>query len=248
LKFSGLVYNMSFFCNKHHWLLYIFDSVITIFILFFALPFFLFLPILIKIDSYGPVFYTQIRIGKNRRFSGNQKAVLTEKRKVNKRGRPFRVYKFRTMHVNAESRCGPVHAIKNDPRITNVGRSLRKYRIDKIPQLWNVLKGDMSFIGLQAVRPEVYNNINFKIPDYEERFTLRPGLIGLGQLCSMNNENPEYKTNQLEFDRILLSGLTFRTWMMMYYFAFLKVLRGRPVDSRVFSAKLNSGKELHENV
>ena len=110
---------------------------------------FLILPILIKLDSKGPVFYTQLRVGRNRRgkfnrriSSGNSNDDLIEdRRKTKYYGKPFTIYKFRTMKDGAEKKCGPVLASVNDPRVTTIGRILQYRYVDKLPRLINILKG-----------------------------------------------------------------------------------------------------------
>jgi lipopolysaccharide/colanic/teichoic acid biosynthesis glycosyltransferase len=115
--------------------------------------FFLILPVLIKLDSRGQVFYSQLRVGRNRRRQNRRSlsvATSANQRNGDRRtagfyGKPFNIYKFRTMREDAEKKCGPVWASDNDPRITSVGRLLRRTHLDELPQLFNILKGDMSF-------------------------------------------------------------------------------------------------------
>jgi len=158
--------------------------------LLLTLPFFIVLPILIKLDSRGPVFYTQLRIGMNRRKRNRrycQQSEVTERRvrerrRYNALGRPFKVIKFRTMVQDAEKRSGPIWATKNDPRVTWLGRILRKTRLDEIPQFINVLKGDMSLVGPRPERPSFVYDLSSKIDQYGRRLTVKPGLTGLAQV------------------------------------------------------------------
>lgn len=125
--------------------------------LLISLPLWIIFPILIKIDSKGPALYRQIRVGKNRRQSLSnvdfQFFGIKERRKNSGFGKPIYIYKFRTMKLDAEKLSGPNWAQKRDSRITRIGIFMRKSRLDEIPQLWNVLKGDMSFVGPRPERP-----------------------------------------------------------------------------------------------
>jgi lipopolysaccharide/colanic/teichoic acid biosynthesis glycosyltransferase len=117
---------------------------------------------LVRLTSAGPAFYTQARLGLG--------------------GRPFTIYKLRSMTHNCEAGSGAKWAEKGDPRVTPVGRWLRRLHIDELPQLWNVLRGDMSLIGPRPERPEIIANIEKHLPDYRERLLVRPGLTGLAQI------------------------------------------------------------------
>lgn len=158
-----------------------------------ALPFFIVLPILIKLDSPGPVFYTQTRVGVNRRKHDRRyhqrTEVDTERRQRDRRrhdlkGKPFNVIKFRTMVADAEKGSGPVWASKGDPRITRLGQFMRKTRLDEIPQFINVLKGDMSLVGPRPERPKFVADLSCKINNYCDRLQVKPGLTGLAQVES----------------------------------------------------------------
>jgi lipopolysaccharide/colanic/teichoic acid biosynthesis glycosyltransferase len=118
--------------------------------------------LLVRLTSSGPAFYTQTRLGLG--------------------GRPFTIYKLRSMTHNCEADSGAKWAEKCDPRVTPVGRWLRALHVDELPQLWNVLKGDMSLIGPRPERPEIVADIERHLPDYRERLMVRPGLTGLAQI------------------------------------------------------------------
>ena len=118
--------------------------------------------LLIKLSSNGPMLYSQVRVGRDRRL--------------------FRIYKIRTMHQNCERFSGPQWSQENDPRVTPVGRFLRGTHLDELPQLWNVLLGDMSLIGPRPERPEFVEQLEKAIPRYAERLGVRPGISGLAQV------------------------------------------------------------------
>jgi len=152
-------------------------------------PFFVILPILIKLDSPGPIFYKQIRVGHNRRKGERRQAGVSnlgrserDRRRDNLKGRPFSVIKFRTMVADAERKCGPIWATPNDPRITHLGKILRKTRLDEIPQFINILQGDMSLVGPRPERPKFVLEFCSQVENYDRRLAVRPGLTGLAQI------------------------------------------------------------------
>jgi lipopolysaccharide/colanic/teichoic acid biosynthesis glycosyltransferase len=138
------------------------EWILALILLIVTAPLSLLLAILVKCTSSGPIFYAQTRLGLN--------------------GRIFRMFKFRTMVQNAESGTGPVWAAKNDCRITPVGRILRQTHLDELPQLWNVLRGEMSLIGPRPERPEIAARIARQIPEFRRRLAVRPGVTGLSQM------------------------------------------------------------------
>lgn len=139
-----------------------FDIVLALLLAIITLPLQLIITLLIKWDSPGPVIYRQQRVGRA--------------------GRVFTLYKYRNMVADAESKTGPVWAAENDARATRVGRVLRRSRLDELPQLWNILKGEMSFIGPRPERPEFHTKLKEEISFYEERYLIRPGLTGWAQI------------------------------------------------------------------
>ena len=173
-----------------------------------ATPFFIFVPILIKLDSPGPILFSQERVGKNRRRSDRrsmQVASVTEKRNSDRRqksgyGKPFMIYKFRTMRQDAEKLTGPVWASKKDPRITRIGAFLRATRIDEIPQLFNILKGDMSLVGPRPERSFFINKLRESIDNYEQRLLVRPGLTGLAQVEHKYDESEADTAIKVKYD------------------------------------------------
>jgi len=156
------------------------DIFFSIIFLILTLPIWPVISILIKIDSRGPVFYSQERVGQN--------------------GRIFRIFKFRTMYTDSEKYSGPVLAKKDDPRITKVGRFLRKTRIDEIPQILNVLIGDMTLIGPRPERPYFVEKYSMDIPMYKNRLKIKPGLTGLAQVFVGYDESLEDVKQKLKYD------------------------------------------------
>ena len=153
-------------------------------------PLFGIIGLAVKLDSPGPVFYRQERVGLNRRRRdrrGSGDVLLNcrrsrERRRENLFGKPFTVYKFRTMVVDAEKHCGPIWASKNDPRITRMGRVLRRTRLDELPQLFNVLRGEMSIVGPRPERPHFTEKLSNQIEAYTKRLQVLPGITGLAQV------------------------------------------------------------------
>jgi exopolysaccharide biosynthesis polyprenyl glycosylphosphotransferase len=158
----------------------------------FFLPLFIIVSILIKLDSPGSIFYSQERVGI--------------------KGRIFRIFKFRTMRIDAEKLSGPMLAQKNDPRITKIGRFLRKTRIDEIPQLINVVIGDMSFIGPRPERPYFVEKYSREIPMYKNRLQVKPGITGLAQVITGYDEDLEDVRDKLKYDLQYIEN--YNSWNM----------------------------------
>lgn len=144
-----------------------------------SLPLAIVTAILIKLDSRGPVLYRQERVGRN--------------------GRTFMVMKFRSMRVDAEKN-GPVWARTEDDRVTRMGRIIRKIRIDEIPQFWNILKGDMNFVGPRPERPHFVSQLAEEIPYYEQRHLIEPGLTGWAQIKYPYGSSIEDARQKLQYD------------------------------------------------
>jgi lipopolysaccharide/colanic/teichoic acid biosynthesis glycosyltransferase len=156
------------------------NVIIAVLALFVALPLLLLIAVAIKLTSRGPVLYTQERIGLDRRTPGSDTDNRLRTRDLG--GRPFTIYKFRTMQVDAESATGAVWATRNDPRITPVGRFLRQYRLDEIPQLLNVMRGEMNIVGPRPERPTIFAELREHIAEYPLRQRAKPGITGLAQI------------------------------------------------------------------
>ncbi len=143
------------------------------------------IPLAIWIEDRGPIFYLQDRVGLG--------------------GRIFKVIKFRTMIPNAEKATGPVWAMANDARITRIGRLLRKTALDELPQTINILKGDMSFVGPRAERPELNERFSKQIKSFDQRLSIRPGLTGLSQLNGSYDIPPRAK---LRYDLVYIKRMS----------------------------------------
>lgn len=135
----------------------------------------IFIPLFIWIEDGIPIFYIQERSGLN--------------------GKPFRAFKFRSMVKDAEKATGVVWAEEHDPRVTRLGRILRATALDELPQVINILKGDMSFVGPRAERPELMTKFNKAIPNFSQRLIVRPGLTGIAQIYGKYDSSPAEKLN-----------------------------------------------------
>lgn len=157
--------------------------------------------IAIKVSSPGPIFYKQLRVGKS-----------TPDRMMF-----FDIIKFRTMYQDAEQRTGAVWATENDPRITPVGRFLRKTRLDEIPQLFNVIRGEMSLIGPRPERPSFYNKLETAIPFFADRtYGVMPGITGLAQINQGYDTCIDDVRRKVGFDHsYALSLRSVRSWLAM---------------------------------
>lgn len=166
----------------------IIDIIFSIFILILTFPLFILISLAIKLDSKGSVFYLQERLGI--------------------RKRPFTCYKFRTMEMQAENETGPVWSSKNDPRITRVGKLLRQIRLDELPQLWNVLKGDMSFVGNRPIRKYFADQLSEQIPFYDLRFLIKPGLSGWAQVNHGYSGSSEEQIEKFQYELFYIKNMS----------------------------------------
>ena len=136
--------------------------------------------VLVRVTSRGPIFYRQARVGLDRRHTGLAPGAY-DRRSRDLGGRPFLILKFRTMRTDAETN-GAVWAVKRDARVTRIGRVMRKYRIDELPQLLNVIRGDMNIVGPRPERPSIFSRLCDDIAEYPLRQRARPGITGLAQV------------------------------------------------------------------
>ena len=144
-------------------------------------PVMLVFAILVKLTSPGPIFYSQPRVGIDRRRSSDG-SKMYDRRTRDLGGLPFMIYKFRTMYVGAEARNRAVWATKGDARVTPVGGLMRKLRVDELPQLFNVINGDMNIVGPRPERPSIFSRLRLDIADYPLRQRTRPGITGWAQI------------------------------------------------------------------
>jgi lipopolysaccharide/colanic/teichoic acid biosynthesis glycosyltransferase len=166
--------------------------------LFLALPLLLLIAIAIKLTSRGPVLYTQERVGLDRRSTGSNGGDPRRIRDLG--GKPFTIYKFRTMRVDAEAQSGAVWATQNDPRVTPVGRFLRQYRLDEIPQLLNVMRGEMNIVGPRPERPTIFAELREHIKEYPLRQRAKPGITGLAQIHHHYDRSMDDVRTKVRFD------------------------------------------------
>ncbi len=152
-----------------------------------TLPIMLLVAVAVRLTSKGPILYRQTRSGKH--------------------GVPFTLYKFRSMRVDAEANSGPVWARKDDPRITPVGRWLRKLRLDELPQLFNVIRGDMSMVGPRPERPEFVKVLQEQVPYYRQRLCVKPGITGWAQINHKYGDTMEDVIAKLEYDLYYIKNL-----------------------------------------
>jgi sugar transferase (PEP-CTERM system associated) len=176
--------------------------------LLLTLPLIPFLALAIMLDSPGPIFYAQKRVGRS--------------------GKNFYCYKFRTMREDAEADTGPTWAGDDDPRITKVGKFLRSSRLDEIPQLWCVLKGDMAFVGPRPERPEFVQWLTDKIPYYGVRHMVRPGITGWAQVCYKYGNTVDDAKEKLEYDLFYIknASLALDVWIMFQTIKIVTLRRG----------------------
>ena len=187
-------------------------------------PVLLLIAIAVRRDSHGPVLYRQVRVGLDRRSMGMwangrrsedrgrnppiRHPERDRRRLANSRGRrhenlgggPFVIYKFRTMTADAEVETGPVWASKDDGRVTRVGRWLRRYRLDELPQFWNALKGDMSVVGPRPERPVFVRRLRRELSAYALRQRVRPGITGFAQVNQGSDQSVDDVKVKLDYD------------------------------------------------
>lgn len=164
------------------------DLILSIGLLILLSPAIIATAIIIKIDSKGPAIFSQQRVGKNKKI--------------------YMIYKFRSMIVGAEKKSGPVWAENNDSRITRVGKVIRKWRVDEIPQLWNVLKGDMSFVGPRPEREFFVQKLEEVIPYFGIRFSVKPGISGWAQVSYGYGASLEDAIEKLNYDLFYIKNMS----------------------------------------
>ena len=166
--------------------------------LLLLLPVMLALALLVRFTSRGPILYAQTRVGLDRRKTRIN--ALYDRRMQDLGGRIFTIYKFRTMYADAEARTGVVWASKRDPRVTKVGRALRVLRADELPQLWNVVRGEMNIVGPRPERPSIFARLRDNIEEYPLRQLARPGITGWAQINHSYDTSLDDVRTKVRFD------------------------------------------------
>lgn len=182
------------------------DVIVSLLVLILFFPLYAVLALLVKSDSKGPVIYSQERIG------------LKQK--------PFNIYKFRTMKVNAEE-SGPRLSVEDDPRITRIGKIFRKYRLDELPQFWNVLKGDMSIVGPRPERSFFIEQIMREAPYYTLVYQVRPGITSWGMVKYGYASNVRQMVERTRYDLIYMSNMSLFVDMKILIYTIKTVVTGR---------------------
>ncbi len=181
LRTSWFIFEDGFFHTSLHGSVKRLQGITISFILLTMLsPILILIAIIIKLESPGPVFFFQERVGRN--------------------GKSFRLIKFRSMRDDAEKKGVPVFAQKNDPRVTRIGKIIRKIRLDEVPQLINIFKGDMDMVGLRPERPMFVKELGKIVPYYDLRHTVRPGLTGWAQVSYPYGDSFDDSREKLKYD------------------------------------------------
>lgn len=178
----------------------ILDVILASVALVALLPVFLLVAIAVRLDSRGPVLYKQERVGLNRRRGPGATPIRGNRRKLHSYGKPFTIYKFRSMVSDAEKHTGPVWAKQRDPRATRVGTFLRLSHLDEIPQLINVLRGEMSMVGPRPERPQLFGEIVAQIPQYALRCRTLPGITGIAQIRNGYDDSLQSAARKVQYD------------------------------------------------
>jgi exopolysaccharide biosynthesis polyprenyl glycosylphosphotransferase len=185
----------------------ILDIMVSLAVLIIAFPLLIIIAIAIRLTSKGPAIYKQKRVGRN--------------------GRLFTIYKFRTMYNDAEKHSGPTWAKKDDPRITKIGYWLRKLRIDEIPQLLNVLKGDMSLVGPRPERPHFVEKFSEQIPLYTRRLRVRPGITGWAQVKWKYDTSLDDVKEKTKFDLFYIENASLRMDSKILINTIITIIKGK---------------------
>lgn len=164
-----------------------------------AAPIMLFFAVLVKLTSTGPIFYQQARVGLDRRRRGGPPVSIYDRRTRDLGGAPFMILKFRTMQTGSEKN-GAVWAAKGDTRVTRVGRLMRKYRIDELPQLLNVIRGEMNIVGPRPERPSIFSRLCDDIVEYPLRQRARPGITGWAQVNQAYDTSIDDVRSKVRYD------------------------------------------------
>ncbi|MBE0557053.1 MAG: sugar transferase [Proteobacteria bacterium] len=183
------------------------DIVVALLILALGLPVWLLVAFAIRLDSRGPIFYRQERVGRN--------------------GSIFNMLKFRSMVADAEQKSGPVWAEKNDPRVTRIGKIIRRMHLDEVPQFINVLVGDMSLVGPRPERPHFVEKLSKQIPLYRRRLRVRPGITGWAQVKYKYDQSVEDVKTKVKYDLFYIENMSWRMDMKILFNTLYVMLRGK---------------------
>ena len=183
------------------------SAIVAAVFLVLLLPVFLVVAVFIKLDSSGPVLYSQVRVGQH--------------------NKPIRIYKFRSMRADAEKNGDAVWAVENDPRVTKVGRLLRKTRIDELPQLFNVMIGELDFVGPRPERPEFVKKLQSLIPYYALRHTVKPGITGWAQVMFHYGSTIDDSKEKLQYDLFYIKNMSLKLDLLILFHTYKIVLLGR---------------------
>jgi lipopolysaccharide/colanic/teichoic acid biosynthesis glycosyltransferase len=184
----------------------VFDVGVSFVCMIILLPVYAYVAVRVKLGSKGPIFYKQERIGYE--------------------GRPFMIYKFRTMYTDAE-RMGPQLSQVNDPRITPFGYVMRKYRLDELPQFWNILRGDMSIVGPRPERRYYIEQIEKIAPYYCLVYKVKPGLLSWGPIKIGYSDTVEKMVERLRYDIIYMDNMTLQTDIKILFYSIEVIFLGK---------------------
>lgn len=185
----------------------ILDLIVSLLVIVLTFPFLIMIGLIIKLDSKGPVIFRQQRVGRY--------------------GRLFTMYKFRTMHEDAESQTGPTWAKENDPRVTRVGYWLRKLRLDEIPQLVNVLRGSMSLVGPRPERPHFVEQFKKQIPLYTRRLRVRPGISGWAQVKWKYDSSLDDVKEKTKYDLFYVENISLKMDLKILIITLITMIKGK---------------------
>ncbi|MFO1020265.1 MAG: sugar transferase [Planctomycetales bacterium] len=205
------------------------DRSVALLLLILAAPLIGILYVLVRMTSAGPGLYSQRRVGL--------------------RGKEFRIYKLRTMTWDCERHTGAVWAKPQDPRVTRIGYWLRKTHLDELPQLWNVVRGDMSLVGPRPERQEIMQRLVPQIPEYPERLKLMPGVTGLAQVCTHADQTIQDVELKLAYDLVYLERRSLSLDARIVLCTGLKVLHlnSQGLRQRLFGDVLNHPRLRHHS-